>query len=133
MKDEMTIEQEFTVGSETVIESPCPWSDFGVVFEDDGQTGYFYGFDLSGKVMTILDTVHIYNVTNIADRHIPSRISIVWSKDGLKSALYINTYPHAVFDFESKRAYCRTGFPLPMDNWSQEGHEWDDKALELFK
>ncbi|MBN1126791.1 MAG: DUF2251 domain-containing protein [Sedimentisphaerales bacterium] len=133
MKGEITVEQEFTVGNETVVNSSCPWSHFGVVFEDDGGTGYFYGLDLSGKEMHILDAVQIYNVANVTDKHIPSTVQIVWSKDGLKSALFINKYPHAIFDFESERAYCRTGFPPPSKEWSHEGHDWDDKALELFQ
>ncbi|HUW59120.1 MAG TPA: DUF2251 domain-containing protein [Planctomycetota bacterium] len=133
MKGEITVEQEFTVGTETVIDSRCQWSDFGVVFEDDQQTGYFYGLDLSGEDMLILDAVHIYNVSNVTDKDIPSTVQIMWSEDGLKSALFINKYPHAVFDFEAKRAYCRTDFPPPREDWSQEGQEWDDTALELFK
>lgn len=132
MKGTITVEQHFTVGTETVLDSACSGSDFGVVFEDDKLTGYFYGLDLSGEEPDILDGVHIYNVSDVRDRAVPAAVSILWSEDGLKAALLINEYPHAVFDFEAKRAYCRTGFPPPAEDWSAEGHEWDDRALDLF-
>jgi hypothetical protein len=103
------------------------------VFEDDGETGYFYGLDTTKKDSPILDALQIYNVKNITDRNIPSTVQIVWSADGLKSALLINKYPHAIFDFQVKRGYCRTGFPPPAKTWSSQGHEWDDKAQDLFK
>ena len=115
-----------------MIDGPSPYTQFAVVFEDDGETGYFYGLDTTRADNPILDALHIYNVNNVTDKDIPSNLEIVWSTDGLKSALVINLYPHAVFNFESKRGYCRTGFP-PPETWSTEGHEWDNKALDLFK
>ena len=48
------------------------------------------------------------------------------------AALIINNYVHAVFDFESKKGYCRTGFPPPAKGWSENGHEWNECAIELF-
>jgi hypothetical protein len=129
----ITVEQDITVGEPVVVDGPSPLTQFAVVFEDDRETGYFYGLDTSQKDNPILDALHIYNVTNVTDRNIPSKVQIVWSADGLKSALLINKYPHAIFDFQAKRGYCRTGFPPPAKSWSAEGHEWDDKAQELFK
>ncbi len=75
----------------------APVTNFGAVFEDDGQTGYFYALDRSRKDMPILDAVHIYNAENVTDRERPSVFQIVWTADGTKTALYINDYPHAVF------------------------------------
>ncbi len=80
-----------------------------------------------------MDALHIYNVANVTDRAKPSVVQLVWSRDGLKAALLINRYPHAVFDFESRRGYCRTGFPPPDKIWTQHSHEWSDDAQELFR
>jgi len=60
-------------------------------------------------------------------------VQLVWSQDGLKAALLVNRYPHAVFDFAARRGYCRTGFPPPVSDWSGHDHAWDDRVLELFK
>jgi len=126
-------EEALTVGTETVVDSGSPQGRYVVVFEDDGETGYFYALDAVGEENPILDALHIYNVSSVADREILSTLQIVWSVDGLKAALVINRYPHAAFDFEARRGYCRTGFPPPNTDWTQHGHEWDDAVLELFK
>lgn len=132
MGSEIKIEKELRVGAETVVECHSPCSQYSVVFEDDGETGYFYALDTTLGQQPILDALHVYNVDTVSDRHIPSTLQIVWSADGLKSALVINRFPHAVFDFQAKRGYCRTNSP-PRDEWSKEGHNWSDEALELFK
>jgi hypothetical protein len=72
------------------------------VFEDDGRTGYFYALDESLEGNPILDAVHIYNVEDISDAHIPSDVKIGWSEDSQKCVLLINGYPHAAFDFVGK-------------------------------
>lgn len=119
------------VGEETVIEDESPKTCFAVVFEDDGETGYFYGLDRSLDD-PILDALHIYNSDAVTDKNIPSKVQILWSQDGLKAALIINQYPHAVFDFEGKRGYCRSNFPPPNECWTKFSHEWDDAARNLF-
>jgi hypothetical protein len=124
--------QVIHVGTPVVIKDSSPSTDYAVVFEDDGETGYFYGLDTRIPSDPILDALHIYNVDNISDRDIPSTAKIIWSNDGLKSVLLINAYPHAIFNFETKRGYCRTGFPTSK-RWSKEGHEWNEQALEFFK
>lgn len=123
-------EGTLTVGQEMVLESTSPANSFAVFFEDEGDTGYFYALDTKLEE-PVLDALHIYNVSNVTDGNIPSTVQIAWSNDGLKTALLVNNYVHAVFDFDTKRGYCRTGFPTITD-WSKDGHEWSDKALELF-
>lgn len=125
-------ETQFTVGAETVLESGSPKNNFMVVFEDDGDTGYLYGLDRSREENPILDALHIYNVANVTDKHLPSEAQIVWSGDGNKALLLINDYPHAAFDFDAKRGYCRTNFPPPDTKWTQYNHEWSDDVLSLF-
>ena len=100
--------EQFTPGQELVLESFFEQSPYGVVFEDDCGTGYFYAVH---QEEGILDALHIYNVDDVADRHIPSEISILWSEDLGLAALDINGYIHAVFDFAAHAGYCRNAFP----------------------
>jgi len=129
----LTGEQTFKVGEPTTVMGPAPAGTFSAVFEDDGDTGYFYGLDNAKGEQPIVDALHIYNAHEVTDRHIPSTAQIVWSGSGQQVALFINDYPHAVFDFEHRRGYCRTGFPPPVSAFSPEGHEWSDEALEFLK
>jgi hypothetical protein len=123
--------EKITVGNETFIEGVSPVSHFSVVFEDNGETGYLYACDLSRSGDYIVDAMHIYNVENVSDKHLPSEVVIAWSADGSKAGLWINEYAHAVFDFTAKRGYCRTGFPPPGDGWG-DTHEWDEDAEKLL-
>jgi len=125
-------ETKYSVGTETVLESASPKNAFMVVFEDDGTTGYFYGLDRDIKENPILDALHIYNSDNVTDKHLPSVAQIVWSGDGNKALLLINDYPHAAFDFEAKRGYCRNNFPPPNKKWTKHSREWTDDVLSLF-
>ena len=134
MPIQITAEESMSVGNSSVVEGPAPESHYVAIFEDDGDTGYFYALDPSLKGNPIQDAVHIYNVSNVTDREKPSVFKIGWSTDSKKVVLLINGYPHAVFDFEVKRGYCRTGFPPPTTegSWSGGSHEWDENALQLL-
>ena len=126
--------QSLLPGDGTWFASDAPVGTYSVVFEDDGETGYFYAVERRGGEMQILDAVQIYAVRNVVDRDIPSDLEVVWSETGRHAALYLNSYPHAVFDFQARRGYCRTGFPPPpQTGWSPEGHGWDDAALAPWK
>lgn len=131
----LTAEEEILVGRETVIEGPAPEGPFATVFEDDGDTGYFYALDGSAKGNRIQDALSIYDVQNVTDRDKLSVVKIGWSKDSQKAVLLINDYPHAVFDFSTRQGFCRTGFPPPPSNgvWSRSGHQWTDAVADLFK
>ena len=105
------------------------------MFEDDGDTGYVYAYDRDGGGK-ILDACQIYNVRNVTDREIESEVEVVWTTDGLRAALMLNAYPHAVLDFASRRAYCRTNFPPPSGPWGAELSEralWRDDLLAPFE
>jgi len=129
---ELVAEQTITVGEPIIIDAPSPGASYGIVFEDDGRTGYLYALDLARDDNQIVDALHIYNVADVVDRDRPSQVQLGWSRDGLKALLIINGYPHAAFDFAARRGYCRTGFPPPGPTWSAAGHGWDDNALRLF-
>lgn len=125
-------EQAITIGQPAVVEGPSPHAHFGIVFEDDGTTGYLYALDFSRDDNPIVDAMHIYKVDQVVCRYEPSLVQLVWSRDGFKAALIVNQYPHAIFDFEARRGYCRTGFPASAFEWTECDHAWDDKALDLF-
>jgi len=129
----MTGEGALQVGIATTLEGRSPLRQLSTVFEDDGQTGYFYALDLEKEGNPIVDAMQIYNVSSVIDKDRPSRVQIFWSSDGLKSALLINGYAHALFDFECRRGYCRTNFPTPNAAWSEFDHRWSDDALELLR
>jgi hypothetical protein len=116
----MRTEATLVVGTATVVESDSPSISVAVVFEDDGQTGYFYAVDKAAEDLTILDASLVYNVADVIGRNDPSNLTILWSKDGMKSALLINNY-------------CRSNFPPANDIWPQPSREWNDSVLELFK
>jgi hypothetical protein len=122
------------VGKKGVIESPSPaYEHYLTVFEDDGETGYFYAVDKADKDFMV-DALLIYNVEKVTDKNIPSEVAIGWSEDGLASLLLTNEYPHAIINFKNKNGYCRTGFPPPSNqlNWSNEGHGWKEGELTIF-
>ncbi|WPD01094.1 DUF2251 domain-containing protein [Proteus terrae] len=122
------------VGEASVVESLAPEGVFAAVFEDSGQTGYFYAIDESVDGNPIQDALHIYNVEDVTDEDIPSDIKIGWSENSKKCVLLINDYPHRTFDFESKNGYCRSGFPPSGGHeWSILGHEWNDTVDDFFR
>jgi hypothetical protein len=126
-------EQTFKPGDGVTFASDSLINPHGAVFEDDGETGYFYALDLDGSESMILDAVHIYNVANVSDRDRLSTLSIIWSDDGVKCALLINGYPQAAFDFAAQRGYCRTNFPnfptMTPGLWPSADHSWSDEAI----
>ena len=123
-------QETLNVGVPLVVASDSPVGRYQTVFEDDGQTGYFYALDAENGDNPIVDALHIYDVELVTDKHMPSQLHILWSADGLKSALLINSYPHAVFNFESRSGCCRTGFPPPVD--PAASHEWDESQMAHF-
>ena len=113
------------VGTEFWFAWDAPAGPYSVVFEDDQQTGYLYAYDRSLDEQPILDAVHIYNVDAVVDRDIPSSVDVIWSRNGTCAALYLNHWPHAVFDFEGRIGFCRTNFPELGKGWDR-GHWSED-------
>ena len=111
MPIQVVAEQRIIIGQETAIEGVAPQGSFAAVFEDDGQTGYCYALDRSFDKTPIRDALHVYNVRHVIDRRNPSVIKIGWAIDSNEVILLINDYPHAVFDFQTKQGFCRSGFP----------------------
>lgn len=130
----VTAQAQLVVGEAQVISSLAPEGELSAVFEDDGETGYFYALDNSVAGNPIKDAVHIYDAEDVTDGHIPSDVKIGWSEDSRKCVLLINGYPHGVFDFNGQNGYCRSGFPPPLGmGWSISGHDWSDAVDEFFR
>jgi len=123
--------KRFLPGVETWYVSDSPQTRFSGVFEDDGDTGYFYAYDREEPSEPILDAVHIYDVANVTERTLESIVEIVWSSDGLKAALLLNEYPHAVIDFAGRATYSRSQFLSGCERWQHK--TWDDGLLEQFR
>jgi hypothetical protein len=107
------VQQELRVGNETIIESDIPDGSRGVVFEDDGDTGYFYARDYAVPDRLFVDALHIYNVKGVIDREKPCRLKIIWTRDFAAAALLINQVPRAVFHFVERCGYATNPFPDP--------------------
>ncbi|KMK52274.1 hypothetical protein RO21_01410 [[Actinobacillus] muris] len=84
-----------------------------VMFEDDGETGFFYAMDLHQTAQPVVDSLFVYRVSDIEQHTLkePRRLQICWSEDGYTAFLMINEYPHAVFDFRAFIGYNRTKLP----------------------
>ncbi|ECE6343567.1 DUF2251 domain-containing protein, partial [Salmonella enterica subsp. enterica] len=83
----VTVQAQLIVGETQAIESLAPEGSYAAVFEDDGQTGYFYALDESADGNPIKDALHIYNAEDVSDGHIPSDVKIGWSEDSKKCVL----------------------------------------------
>jgi hypothetical protein len=120
-------------GSKVFLGSVAEDGRAAVVFEDDGETAYFYA--CAGANGPILETLHIYDVRHVVDRDRPSQYEIGWSPIGRHAVLIINGRPHAVFDFERRLGWCRSGSRPPSRNgdWSPDGHSWDEACLAPFR
>ncbi len=62
MEFELTTKQKYTVGNPIVVEAPSFNLKYVTVFEDDGDTGYFYALDMANQEMPIVDAMHMFNV-----------------------------------------------------------------------
>jgi len=123
------ITKEVLPGTPTILESTCADSHHAVVFEDDGETGYFYALRVTRAESVILDAVHVYNVKDFADSGGYREVSIHWDTSGSRVGLRLAGQLFAAFDFEFQRGMCRSGFP-PVSQWSESGHDWDARLAE---
>lgn len=105
-------------GSDIYLSSTSRLQNYSVVFEDDGNTGYFYALDYTQKLENpIVGALFIYNKDQITDKDKDSLFQIGWSKDGRKAMLTINKYVHGVFNFDNKQGYYLASYP---QKWSQK-------------
>jgi len=132
MKPYLGITGEISVGQPIVYESDALDKPYGVVFEDDGRTGYFYARDYNLSDVPFVDALHIYSVKGVLDSDTPSTLRIIWSHDWSKSALLLNDMPHAIFDFESKVGYSKDSFPEPDPRSAWRRESWKPDLKNSF-
>jgi hypothetical protein len=124
------VEQQIRVGLSTVIEAAPEGGRYGLVFEDDGATGYLYGLDTTQREQPIVDALHIYNVSD-TNRGQPAVVLIEWNRDASGAVLSIDGTAEAFFDFARSRASCRSGFPMATAGFAAS-HDWDESALHTI-
>ena len=119
------------LGDKVVMQLDAPSGAFTVVFEDDGDTGYFYALAPDGAgSLELLDALHIYNAE--ADlRGTDVRLEIEWSDDSRIAGLRVNASLWALYDFEQEMGWCRSNFPPPAGRWraGEPRPEWDDALI----
>jgi len=126
-------EEKITVGTpDTVVDSTAPGGQRAVVFEDDGTTGYLYAVR-PGATLEILDALHIYDVANVADRHIPVKIQLVWNESWTAAVLLINGYGHALYDFQRAAGFCRNAFPAAKNGQLAKRELTDELIQQYFE
>lgn len=116
LEDDLYIGTAKQVGS-TSMEQP----QFSVMFEDDGDSGYFYAID-TRKAQAVVDAVFVYNVTAVEQPQLMRKLEICWANSGTMAFLFINDYPHAAFDFNRLIGYNHSKYPEPdlATMWSRE-------------
>ncbi len=134
MKGYLLKERKIIIGEETFIESISPENNFEVIFEDDTESGYFYGAERNKetKELRILDMLLISDVESIDESEKIATLALIWSTDWTKCGLILNNYCHAVFDFADNGAYNRHEFPPPNTIWTKHERTLTDKMIAGF-
>lgn len=132
MKPFLGAESLIKVGVPVVIETDAPDGSKGVVFEDDGTTGYFYARDYQFPEQLFVDALHIYNVAGVRDRDRASKVKILWTRDFQTAALLINQRPYAVFHFGRRCGYAASPFPEPDPKTGWAHGKLDESFRDLF-
>ena len=119
------------IGEALILQLDAPSKLVTVVFEDDGETGYFYALapTASGE-LELLDALHVYNAEgNLRGSDI--QLEIVWSGDGARAGLRINAALWALFDFAAETGWSRSDFPPPSGRWrmGESRPAWTDELL----
>jgi hypothetical protein len=125
-------DQVSRIGDKLVMQMDAPSGQVTVVFEDDGDTGYFYALapTASGELQ-LLDALHVYNAE--ADlRGTDVRFEIEWSDDSKLVGLRVNASLWAFFDFGAETGWSRSNFPPPAGKWRMDGARpaWDDALVK---
>jgi hypothetical protein len=124
-------DQVSRIGDKLVMQMDAPSGQVTVVFEDDGDTGYFYALTPNeGGELELLDALHVYNAE--ADlRGADIRLEIEWSDDSQLAALRVNASMWALFDFSGETGWSRSNFPPPAGRWRMADARppWDDALV----
>jgi hypothetical protein len=103
--------------------------DCGVLFEDDGTSGYFYA--TNGDNSEVFDALWVYDRSDDQALQPGAEAFIVWNPARRRAGLFYDERFHAAFDFVAKQGVCREGSsPASSTDWSPSGHTWDDSFTE---
>ncbi len=124
--------QDIVLGNDAFVESFSLENNFGVVFESNDETGYFYAIEIDAatKEHKILDALHIFETEEISKGKKQINIKIIWTKDWLKSALIFDDECHAIFDFEKHGGYNINEFPPPNSFWTKQERKLTDELIQ---
>lgn len=104
-------------------------SGYGLVFDDDGETGYLYV--TSEDFSEVFDTLHLYNWDTDAAPNPGETAYFIWSEAASKAGMFFRGEYLAIVDFANARACCRTGYPdVPDGAWCTSPHTWDPEMEE---
>jgi len=111
-------------------------SGYGVVFEDDGQEGYFYLTKEDGS--KIFEGLKLYDQGDTEKISEGDLLKILWHPKLKKVGVMYHEKIQAIFDIQKKESYSRLGFsielPVPNASWCKsKNHLWDDSALSGFE
>ena len=119
------------IGEKVVLQVDAPSRLVTVVFEDDGDTGYFYALtpNESGQ-LELLDALHVYNAEDSL-RGTSVQLEIAWSEDSQLAGLRMNASLWALFDFGAETGWSRSNFPPPAGRWrmGEARPDWDDGLI----
>ena len=119
------------MGDKLVLQVDAPSRLVTVVFEDDGDTGYFYALaPTEAGQLELLDALHVYNAeADLRGKDI--RLEVEWSEDSRLVALRINASMWALFDFAAETGWSRSNFPPPPGRWrmGESRPDWSDDLI----
>ncbi|MGF1770646.1 DUF2251 domain-containing protein [Enterovibrio makurazakiensis] len=108
--------------------SESPIGRYEVVFEDDGNSGYFYPLDNEKENNPIITAFGIYQCNEPSEDHM--KVSILWGEDATKVALLVDGVAQAYFDFSLYKGTCKSEFcPVKKDI---EFYGWNEQFMENF-
>jgi hypothetical protein len=124
-------DQVSKIGDKLVLQVDAPSRMASVVFEDDGDTGYFYALAPSpAGGLELLDALHVYNA-EAELRGADMRLQVEWSADSRYAGLRVNASLWALFDFTEETGWSRSNFPPPAGRWRKGSArpDWDDTLI----
>ena len=125
-------EADWIAGEDLFLESFAAENSYGVVFEDDGDTAFFYAVEKTNEELRILDALHIHESDEEAEPLPSAQLKIIWAKDWLKCALVIDGHVHALFDFEAHGGYNINEFPPPNEFWTAGDRKLTEELIKAM-
>ena len=72
LEDQLFLGQPKQVGTHSTVHD-----HLAVMFEDDGETGYFYALDMRQNAQPVVDCLHVYNADNTRNHHEARKLEIL--------------------------------------------------------